>query len=300
MATDTAPTLNSLAREGLRKANIAKPSNDQIKRAKEEWVPEVKNDIWALSKKLKSLQKTVVQITTEGAEVYSNPSDYSSFLSATVLDGLDVGVATGGASGTITLAADETITEAALKQKRGILIYEGTAKGEYVQVTAYNTTTKVATVEPDFDTAPVNTDKYMFVDTVIPLYEKPIWDLDKETKVNGSGTGLPVYLFPRGDSDNGEYVLWPKPYRTSGVPYGIRLRYYCDLKRVDLASTLMATLYRRWRNVFVEGVRLKQFQTKSDERESMQKRVYNEHLKLLIARETYGTDMSDLQQTLAE
>jgi hypothetical protein len=118
--------------------------------------------------------------------------------------------------------------------------------------------------------------------------------LDRLTQVSG-GTGKPSFFYPKGDADNGEFVLYPKPYRVSGIPYGMQLRYYCDLMRLDLAGTLMATLYRRWRNIFVQGVYIKALQDDDDDRFEKEERRYKMLLTNLISQETYGMDLSSLQ-----
>lgn len=305
MASPVAPSLNSLTLEACRKVN-ASPSAFQLFRAREEWMDEVKSDIWTLAKKLKFLQKTTIGITTEGVDRYALPSDFSSDLTMVLLDGLTTGTAQGGAAGTITLAATEGISESALKQKKGILVYEGTGKGSYSQVSAYNSGTKIATVNPNFETAPINGDKYMFVDEITPVYQKPIWDFDRMVQVNGGSTGKPLCFYPKGDVDNGEFILFPKPYRTSnsGTPYGMQLRYYCDLTRLDLGGTLMSTLYRRWRNIFIKGVYWKALEDendrKNDQKTDTAERAYRQALTMLITRETYGVDLSNLQASIME
>ncbi len=291
MAAPDAPTLVSITTEGLTKAGSG---IGRLARAQDEWMAEIKNDIWNRAKKLKSLQKTSIGITTEGVDRYALPTDYSSDLTLSILDGLRVGIAQGGALGSITVAAAENITEAALKQRKGILVYAGTGKGSYSQTTAFNTGTKVASVSPNFNTSPVNLDNYMFVDNITPVRQKPVWDLDRLIQVSG-GTGKPLFFYPVGDADNGEFVLYPKPYRVSGIPYGMQLRYYCDLMRLDLAGTLMVTLYRRWRNIFVQGVYFKALQDDDDDRFKEEKKEYQRLLMDLIGRETYGTDLSNLQ-----
>jgi hypothetical protein len=300
MATDTAPTIAILVTEGLRKAGILNPRAGGLayERAQSEWMPEIKNDIWSRAKKLKSLHKTAVGITTEGVDRYALPTDFSSDLTLNILDGLNTGTAQAGAVGSITLAAAEAISEATLKQRKGILVYSGTGKNSFSQVTAFNTSTKVATVNPNFATAPANGDSYMIVDTVSPVLQNSIQRLDRMIRGTG-GTGKPEIFYPKGDADNGEFVLYPKPYRSSGVPYGMQLRYYADLMLLDLSSTLLSTLYRRWRNVFLTGLRFKALQSQDtdgkDKRIEGAKIDYRSELSDLIGRETYGVDLSDTQ-----
>jgi len=297
MAAPTVPTLSSITTEGLRKAGFATPSATSLTRAQEEWMAEIKDDIFTRGKKLKVLQSTDVIITTEGLDTYSVPTDFSSDLSLSILDGASTGTAQDGAVGSITLASTDTVSEATLKQKKGILIYEGTGKNSYSQVTAYNSTTKIATVSPNFAVAPVAGDKYMFVDTVSPARQLPVFEYANSYMATNDAAGTPTKFYPIGDGDDGEYILYPKPYRASGVPWGLYLRYYVDLTRVDLAGTLMTTLYRRLRNVFVAGIAYKAL-ANDDPTVAQAAAKYERLVSATVSAETYGTELSNLQVTL--
>lgn len=295
MAQPTAPTLTSITTEGLQAAGYSSPGTTLLTRAQDIWMRSIKNDIWALAKKLKSLQKTTIGITTEGVSRYTLPTDFSSDLTLSILDGLSVGIAQGGAIGSITLATTDGISEAGLKQKKGVLIYAGTGKGSYSQ--GIGLSGDVALVAPNFNTAPVNLDNYMHIDSVTPVRQKPIWVLDHMIQQSG-GTGKPVFFYPEGDADNGEFILYPKPYRPSGIPWGMQLRYYADLMRLDLSGTLMTTLYRRWENIFTAGIYFMALRNNDDKRALKAEGIYKSLLSMLIARETYGTDLSNMQTTI--
>jgi hypothetical protein len=292
MAAPSSPTLVSITTEGLNRAGYDTFSSAFFTRAKG-WSEEVKNDIWRESKrlrlKLQPLQITKVSITTEGVNRYALPTDFDRDLTLAIYDGADTGTAQAGASGTITLAADEDITEANLKQKIGILIYAGTGKNSFSQVTAYNTTTKVATVSPNFNTSPANGDSYMFVDTIYPVDDDSIVDYDK-SRFTSSSVGRPDTLYPLGDNDNGEFIVDPKPYRSSGVPWGMRLRYYTNLMEIDLSSTLMSTLYQRWRNLFVTGVKYRALEENDDARAKGAEAEYTAKLISTIEADSYELD----------
>jgi hypothetical protein len=298
MAAPTAPTLVSITTEGLKKAGYSSPSTPQLTRAQDEWMEEIKQDIWEEAKKLKSLMKTAIYITTEGLDRVAMPADYSSDMTMKLLDGSVTGTAQSGAVGSITLEATDTSLESDLKKKKGILVYSGTGKGSYSQITAYNTSTKVASVSPNFNTAPVNGDGYMLVDYDPPIKQKPVWVYDDGEPT--TEVGEPRFYFPTGDDDNGEFILSPKPFRESGIPYGIQFRYYADLTRVDLASTLMTTLYRRWRSLFVLGVQAKALDAKDDKRADKKIRSYHVRLGVLVTREEYGMDINDLQMQVTD
>lgn len=297
MAAPTAPTLDSLTIEGLKKAgypDVVADDTDQLRA--EDWVEEVKNDIWNIAKKLKVLQSLSVQVTTNGLSKYSMPTDFSSPLSMSAMHGSRIGTAQTGANTTVTVAASSTYSELDILGKE-IFIYSGTGASSLSvnnlrQITAYNSTTKVATVDSAWDTNPDSTSKYMIVDIYYPLTQKPIERLDDSN--HPTIIGRPTHYCPIGDVDNGEFYLYDTPYH-SDAPFGIKQRYYADLTRVDLASTLIATLYRRWRSLFIQGVFAKALQNDNDARADKQTKKYERHLALLVARETYGMDLSNMR-----
>ena len=306
MAIQTQPDLNSIVDEGLKKAGYSdiQVSNDKNLRirAKKQWIEETKHDIWKLSKKLRSLFTTSTAISVENQSRYPFPSDYESDLTVTLLHGNERGTAQGSTSGTITLASDEGVSGSSILSKQ-IFITSGTAVGNMSQCTAYNSTTKVATVNPNWVTSPDSTSAYMIIDQTYPLNQAPIQDLDSGyhyTNPFGSSPtderGTPSHYFPIGDSDTGEFILHRPPHHTSGVPYGMQLRYYADLLRVDLDSILMTTLYRRWRNELTQGVLIRALQDNDDKNYQTEVQVYAQMLRVFQGRETHGMDLTNLQQ----
>ena len=296
MASPTAATLVLITTEGLKKAGYTNPSATQLTRAQTEWMEEIKYDIFTLIKKPTFLQSIQTQVTTNGLNKYSMPSDFSSILSMEIMHGSHIGTAQAGGASTITLASDETSTEESVRGKE-IFIYAGTGVGQLRQCISYDYTTKIATINPAWDTQPIATSSYMIIDVYYPLIQKPIEDFDALSYPTSTGT--PTHYFPIGDADNGEFILYPTPYHAT-APYGLKLRYYADLLRLDLAGTLMGTLYRRWRNVFVLGVCAKAKKDIGDSQRNEELKEYQQALQMLVMRETYGMDLNNLQSTVSD
>jgi hypothetical protein len=248
---------------------------------------EVKNDIFTRLRNFKSLQKTGYLPTTIGKHRYANPSDFGSQMNLTLMHGLHIGSAQGGAAGSITLASDEDISEDFILGKY-VLVTSGTGASSCSQVTAYSTSTKIATVTPDFETAPAASSGYMVVDSYYDLSQEPIWDLDKN--LTPTLRGQPTHYLPIGDADDGEFILYPAPDKV----YGLQMRYYTDIMNVDLASTLMTTLYQKWENVWIQGVYVKALQDIDDNRYQFERQVYLGMLNDLVMREQYGMDLSNI------
>lgn len=294
MTIPTAPTLGSITAEGIKKAGFTNTTTAQysaaLNRAQSEWMEEIKNDIFNYARGLISLQGEGTIITTPGLAKYAFPADFGMALTVTLLDGDTYGTAQTGTTSSITLAATDTNTDTTLVGKE-ILIYDGTGKSTYTNnglstIIAYNSTTKVATVSPDFGTAPDNTSKYLIVDYYVKLHEVPIWD--REAAVNQSAANVPSCYTPMGDSTYGNFLLYPAPYRDSGIPYGVRVRYYADLSMLDLSGNTVWTLYRKWRNVWVQGVMAKCLQANNDDRAQAEMANYLSLLKLMVHSDTYG------------
>lgn len=281
------PTLEELVREGLKKAGESSPDSALVERAEGTWIEEIKNDIWELGKKPKTLHVTSYGVFQAGQSRYSNPTDFSSDLSLTILDGTVRGTAQAGSVSSITLAADDPSTSGSILGK-GIIILANTGQGSYGQVTSYDSSTKVAQVVPNFNTAPAIGSIYMIVDTEYPVEQRPIFEYD--AKRNSAVLGIADRFYPMGDEDYGEFLLNKAPDKI----YGARLRYYANLMKIDTDSTLMSTIYHRWRTIFVEGIRFKKIDDEDDDRAETAENRYRSKMQSIIDRETYGMDISNL------
>lgn len=295
MAVPTAPTLVSLTTDALNDAGLSSPTATQLARAQGSWMEEIKNDIVAHERRLTSLQTTSILVTTNGQSRYILPTDYLSDLTLTILDGVGTNTAQAGTISSITFSADDT-SESGDVIGSEILVTANTAKSSMSQATVYSTVTKIASVTPDFNTAPDGTSEYMQITRYIPLTELPVWEFDKLRDNQRKGT--PEAFFPVGDSDNGEFILDPVPFRDSAVPFGMQLRYYADLMELDLTGTLMATLYKKWRNVWVKGVYWRQLKEDDDNRQEVARGDYENELFQMITHEKYGYDLSNLNSTV--
>jgi hypothetical protein len=128
-----------------------------------------------------------------------------------------------------------------------------------------------------------------------PLHEAPVWDYDKVEIP--STQGKPNYYFPIGDSDDGQFIIYPTPDATTRT---IRIRYYADLTRLDTAGTLMSTLYRRWQNVWAKGLYFKALEHIDDQGAESAKVDYNQKIQELTMREAYGLDLSNIRIRIQE
>jgi hypothetical protein len=291
LPTPSNPTADEIIEEALAQAGESDPDTTLLARA-EIWLSQCKNDIWKRAKKLTSLQVTSHGVVTKGQSRLSYPSDFSSDLELTLLTGNTTGTAQSGSTSSITLASDDTNSEDNLIGKE-ILVTGGTGVGSLSQVIAFNSTTKVATVAPNFNSAPGSGSTYLVVEREIPLEMKPI---NQFKMYHRPGRGVPRCFFPIGDEDYGEFIFDVAP----DLSYGARLRYYANVMKIDTDSTTMSTLYSRWQNIFIEGIKWRRFADADDDRADGQWQLYQRELNTLISRETYGVDLSNLTDSVGD
>ena len=267
MAKPTNPTLTSLCTEALRKTGIGTPSGTLLTRAEDEWMEEIKNDIMNTAYKEGSIKFATLadcdhQISTTGLNRYSFPSNFLTEDTIEILDGTHTDTATAGGNTSITLAADEDVSEEGIVGKK-ILIVSGTSAESLRRCIAYSTTTKIVTVDSAWDTNPDATSVYLINDTTHKLKE---WSLDDFTdQTNRFTVGRPQYYHKFCDRVN-NYFFFDKPPDKS--TYGIHVYYYLNLHDVDLTedTTLISKLYQNWHGVFEAGILWKAFFDADDDR----------------------------------
>ena len=293
MSLPTTPTLTLIVNEGLKRAGYPSGGSATQQTQAEGWVEETKWDIWSRlsGKRLKALMATSYGVTADGVSRYALPSDFESFYSLAILDGVNTGTASAVSASSVTLGA--AVGEDFIQGKL-LLLTSGTGVGNCSQVSSY--ATLVASLTPNFNGSSFDgTEKYMIVDSIYKLKEKELIIKDLETDY--SVKGRPEYYFPFGqansDSDEtGEFEL----FNTPDDIYGVQLRYFVNLSLTDLASNLMATLYRRWYAVWIQGVIYRALQQdRESNRATLEYQKYQKMVSDLINGELYDASISTLQ-----
>ena len=288
MAVPTIPTATSIVIEAFKNAGVASPTSTQINRGKDEFLERVKNQIWTKvidggDTRMKTLQHSAVLIGSVGQRTFATPSDFSEEFSVTILDGTHRDILTAGASGQYTLAADEDATEAEMVGAY-FLGLTGTCLGEYRQTLTYSTTTKVGTITPDWDTGttPVSGDTYVIVDEMYKLKEVHHLDIDEITRPTTVGR-------PEEFAKFADEIYFNKPL---DIVYGIRLRYYAALNKVNLtegSSTLISKIYSQWQTILEQGVLVRVLKWLDDDNAKHEEKVFYVMLDDLIYKELpYG------------
>mgnify|MGYP001618884253 CR=1 FL=1 len=281
MAVATVPTVALVIAEAFRVAGQKNPSTDLTTRATDRWMQEIAVDIAASSGTHRLLQERTVLVTTEGVHRYALPSDFQELGpggAVPLLDGPDAdrGTLRAATATTATLASDDGGDEDG-RVGRELLTTGGTGSAQTRQISAYNATTKVATVSAAWTTTPDATTPYLVVSHTPELIYRPLL----------SGIGAHDAQYPRGAPT--ECGIWDRAIWVRPVPdkstYGLRVLYYMQLARLDLAGSRYLGLILEWENIWMAGLVVKVHKNNDDDRYQQSVATYMALLQALSAKQ---------------
>jgi len=294
MAAPSAPTATTICTAALKRFyNGTTPEPDDVTRAEDEGLEKVKRDIMGLGRTWRPLLRTVFDVTKVGVSHYSNPSDYEIDFSIGLMSGTHTGeLQTVTSTSNVTLASTETVTK---KQAEGkwLLITSGTGKNQAEQIDDYDIATKECVMRAAYATLPVDSDGYMIVSDILDLRNIHPVLYDKY-----QNTGRPCSPLKYVNLENesvGEIALYPVP----DAVFGLRRRYYADLRKVDLETNLYSTLMRRWANVLEQGVYVWKL-GEDDDRWATEYQIYQQMLMNLAVTDMAGFDVSKIPSGASE
>jgi len=293
MATPTDPTITLLCTEGWSKTGVA-PSTAELTRAQTYFFQEILNDIWNRSvltgnTRLKTLQTSMTSVSVKGVRTIDLSEDFDEEYSVTILDGSRRGTAQTGGASTITLASSETAMTASRALGKYIFTTGGTGSNQMRQITDYNATTKIATVDSAWTTPPDSTTTYLIVERVQICDEDN--DLGEYDFYLPAAAGRPSFF-----KKYGRQLIFDKPFDLA--TYGVFTRYYKNLNQVDLtegASTLITRILRNWRAVLTQGIYWKTCTFQNDNQAKDAKDEYQRLVDALLVKEIpYGGELVGL------
>ena len=272
MAIPSDPTLTSVVTEGLKRGGRVSPSATQITDATEHQLREVKSDITQRSSRHQVLETQYATATVDGQSRYTWPTDADDIRSLTLItsdsDTYWQGAATAGAATTITLSASFSQETAVVKGKF-IYLLGGTGANQFAQVTGYDNSTKVATVDRTWTTNPAAATTYHLGLAHRKLYtfDKP-WGYDALNAPYQRGiawkaapVGREMWLNCAADRI---YALW--------------WDYWANLDRIDEAGAVFIRHLREYRSLWVQGLAVKTMQRYDEDRYQLELQVYNNML----------------------
>jgi len=291
MAIAVAPTASSIVTEGMKKAGYGSSKvSSTLTRATDEWMQELIQLIWKKYKKINLLENVSTMSLIVNRFRYPKASNWGASNTMFLLDGSVTGTAQTGTASSITLASDFSGDILG----REILITENTGAGSISQCTAFDTATKVATVSPNFNTAPDSTSKYRRIDN---FYELKIVDMWKRAEIMTPYTlGRPTTAYVYYKASVPSIVFDKVPDDT----YGIRSYFFTDLTQIDLASNMYTRILREWRGLFVQGIRWKALENIQDKAANKEQEKFFNMIRLVVSPDVDGYDQSDIQIALPQ
>lgn len=274
-------TIDSIIESGLRSAGVPVAGAPEIARVKENWIPELVNDIVHRARitgvgYLKNFRVTAIAIGVVNRRRYALPSEFDDELNISVLDGDHTGTAQGGDRTEVTLESGEDISESDAEGAY-VLMTSGQSIGQYRQIIDYDTSTLIATVESSWDTGktPLSGDTYKIVDDQQAVDVEYIKVLDQMQTFHTAGRPL------RASTERGDLVF----DRPLDIAYGIRLRYFADPGRWETSDSRWADLAVRWQAALTIGVTAKRMEEADDKRAEKERDKFDAAVLGVIGRE---------------
>lgn len=260
------PTLTDIIIQGMREGGQYTVTSSQqayTDFVTYQWAT-IKTEMWNACRTDRMLESDTCIVCNPGASVVALPADFDSEVSLWIYDADTTfrGTAQTGDVASITLASTFTDTNADLLG-RYIFTIGGTGSGQVRQITGYNDSTKLVTVDANWTTPPDNTTQYLIQVIRTQLHRKdhlrPAMPSRRPQYYMRVGTKLLVY--PAADQ-----------------VYPVLLTYRSNLTRLDDAGTLFTKHLRERRHLWVQGVKVKTMARYDDDRYEQEKQIWEQML----------------------
>ncbi len=289
------PTHQTIAIAALtRFYNGTEPTdNAEIQRVIDDGIGKIKRDIMQHGKTWRPLMKTVHSVTVQNRREYPNPSDFEAHYTVNLLTGNSGRIAASALAGAPNVALDSLeLSSQAEAEGKVLLMTAGAAAGQVREIKGYNPATKVCTLVAGFSTALAALDKYMIVRDApyLTFISAARYEQFRRT----GRTGQPVrFAHIPGDAEVGSMAFNPVP----DAIYGVKVRYFADLTKLDMDSPVYQAVLRRWAGLFEQGVLAWKMQ-EDDDRYAEQQAVYQAMLLHTMAHDLVGFDVEKAQQAV--
>jgi hypothetical protein len=286
MSVITNITAENLVDEAYDECGIDSPTSAQLTRAQDYFLQFILNDIMNTAfrdgnTRLKTLQETLLDASVDGQRTLDLAESMDEELTVEVLDGSRRSTAQTGGSSSITLVSSDSGT-ADNTEGRWIFLTGGTGADQIRQITDFNTTTKVATVDSAWTTTPDSTTTYLIVDQVYQLDEEHISEIE--------ATSTPSKGRPTSFAKYNRQIIFNRAFDRS--TYGIRLRYYMNIHEVDRtegSSERYTRILQNWQSVLITGVSWKILEDMDDNRQTAKMQEYEgKKVALLVKESPFG------------
>jgi hypothetical protein len=251
MAIPSTPTWTATISAAMISAGRLNVSFNEVNLMSQRGAQDIKTELWSSSRTDLLLQTETVVLVTTGSSVFTVPPDFDSEVTLNVYYGYDGlrSQAQAGNTQSITLAASDGAADDAYN---GYYVFtlSGTNSGQYRQITAYRSATKVASLSSTWN-APDATTNYL------------VANLDRE--LTRAGDVLPVTIpgIPRQYRVTGPTVtVWPAPDKI----YPIVMVYQPNLTMIDETSDIFLRWLKQRMSLVKQGIKVMTMALYDDDR----------------------------------
>lgn len=293
MGIPSDPVVSDICTEGLKKGGRVNPTAGDISDAQNIHFQEVKADIYLKAPRHFSLESVMCIGIITNVSRYNWPTNCEAIESIQLVDAPTTGsyqdTAQAGGANSITLASGYVDTSQTIALGRTIFIIGGTGNGQFAQITAYNDSTKVATIESNWTTlnstwvTPDNTSIYLLENIRYKL-----WPIDKSTEWDTNLNPAQQMTPTRATLMDRQIWLDCAPNRRYAMP----VTFWYALDQLDETSALFTGHLRKFRSLWVQGVASKVAQRFDDQRQAQITQMYNYMLDM------YGASASTVGQVV--
>lgn len=266
MPVPSDPTVDDIILHGMREAGQYTVTTSQAAFTdfKAFQFAAIKTEMWNACRTDRLLETDTTLLCPLGKSTLTLPTDFDNEITLYLYDADDSarGTAQSGTAGTITLASNFS-SDPTYMYGRYLFTLAGTGSGQHRQVTNYNDSTKVVTLDSNWTTVPDSTTQYFVGIQRLRLTrleymrdENPNRRPEYYTRI---GTNLLV--FPAADKI-----------------YPILMTYRANLTRLDDTGTLFVKHLRERRHLWVQGVKAKTASRFDDDRAAAQQALFERML----------------------
>ena len=254
MAIPIDPTVTIIVTDALQHAGIPSPTSAQITALIDGGLQTVKTEIWSACPRDRLLETSIMVVLPIGSGQINTPADFDHELTLDVFTCANslAFTATTGAAGTITAP---TTFSADISSIRGVYLFTtgGTGAGQYRQITAYDDTTKVLTITPNWTVTP-GADTTAFIGHLrrrLVMDDPQGWASSLRYPNQGFPSRYRIVGVSPLNTDTPAIEISPVPDTAN---YALLLTYGPNLTRLDEVSAVFIKHVRERRSLWVQGL----------------------------------------------
>jgi len=286
MALPEDQTAVLIATEALSLAGYKTPSASLITRARDEWLIRVLKRISKMENIL-LFEETKVAVLNPYQQRYALPDDCDRVTDVRAYSGEVIGISLAVTLSNITLSAADTMTADEARGKL-LALTTGNSKGSLVRIVDFNTTTKLATISPNFTILPTAGDNYVIIDR-----ENILNAMDGGVIEEVTTNGLPTEYTIYGKTPRKELIL--DTIIDNNTTAVAKIQYLVYVHKIDLTDARLTWVYNELHSELTQGVLAEALKDKDDSRYIQEYKIFLQQMNDYIQKETRENENGSIQ-----